>query len=322
MSLISKIIGFTIKKVNYSLLKIILLFKKFDIEQAILIFSEARGGSTWLMEIFAQIPQTIINWEPLHPKRGVVPHEYKWGDRPSIPKGNLNKEYVGFMQNILTLKVHSQWTLKYCSIVSLLNAKTIITKFVRANLLLPWTIKNINLGHKPILLVRHPIDTCISQIKAFGVHPRYEETNQLPDTINNQQFAKHLPFLKKQQSDLEYQIAIWCINNVAVLNDKQTLNSCILVFYEDLIINPATEVKRIMYELNSDNYSDDIISDINFHKASSTDFRNSLETNPKKQLKKNLEEMNAETKDKIQQMFDYFRFNLYTAHSPYPIKHI
>ena len=74
------------KKIKFFFFKIILSSKNFNVENSIIIFSEARGGSTWLMEILSTIPKTAINWEPLHVKNGVVPKKLNWGWRPYIHK--------------------------------------------------------------------------------------------------------------------------------------------------------------------------------------------------------------------------------------------
>ena len=120
----------------------ILNTKTFKIDDSIIICSETRSGSTWLMEMLACIPDTMINWEPLHPEFGVIPSELKWGDRPFIPQDNTNPLFIELMSQLLTLELFSPWTLKYNRINNALGATKVLTKFVRANLLLPWIVKN------------------------------------------------------------------------------------------------------------------------------------------------------------------------------------
>src|SRR5690242_1804363 len=95
--LISEKIIFRLKKIlNYwrrqrdgiiiSIFKKIIKIKNFQAEQGIILCSEPRGGSTWLMEIFTKIRGTLINWEPLHVENGVVPKEFRWGRMPNIPE--------------------------------------------------------------------------------------------------------------------------------------------------------------------------------------------------------------------------------------------
>ena len=67
------------------LFKVFIRFKNFKTKDSIIISSETRGGSTWLMEMLNTSPHTIINWEPLHELKGVIPKHYKWGERPFIP---------------------------------------------------------------------------------------------------------------------------------------------------------------------------------------------------------------------------------------------
>ena len=58
---------------NQILIFLIWKSKRFQLQESIIICSETRGGSTWLISILSNIPNTCINWEPLHEKRGVSP---------------------------------------------------------------------------------------------------------------------------------------------------------------------------------------------------------------------------------------------------------
>src|SRR4051812_49421745 len=167
-----------------SIFKKIIKIKNFQAEQGIIICSEPRGGSTWLMEIFAKLPGSIINWEPLHAENGVVPKEFRWGRMPNIPDNDNTEEYIQLMDDILSMRKISPWTISFCSFQKLLKSKQIITKFVRANRLIPWMTNHFNFRYKPIYLLRHPIPVCISQIKNFQPEARLQPF-QAPDCINN-----------------------------------------------------------------------------------------------------------------------------------------
>ena len=85
------------KKVRRELLFYILKHKRFKLHNAILLFSDPRGGSTWLMEALSQLPRTIPNREPLQGYNGVVPKEFGFGWYPLIPIENRERKYIDFI---------------------------------------------------------------------------------------------------------------------------------------------------------------------------------------------------------------------------------
>ena len=46
--------------------------KSFEVKDSIFIFSEPRGGSTWLMEIISHIPNSATIFEPFHSHYGAL----------------------------------------------------------------------------------------------------------------------------------------------------------------------------------------------------------------------------------------------------------
>lgn len=303
-------------------MRLFLIFKKFKIEDSIIICGEPRSGTTWLLDLLAKIPHTFTNFEPLHQSYGVVPKKWNWGDRVFIPKEDATIEYYGLIKNILILKSYSKETLRYWmqSISLLLNSKYVITKFVRINLLLPYIVTHFKLKNRPILILRHPIDTCLSQMKAFRHYTIFPR--KIPNSLNNERYLREVDYLQNLTSVLEYNIAIWCINNCPLLEDKETLKKLTLVFYSDLVLNPEKETYKIFSELTCVKTSDidKIISSINFQQASNTDFKKDYIPNPNKQLQKNIDKLTEEEKGRIQKVFDHFNLKLYDAYSVFPKK--
>ncbi len=155
------------KSIRYKLISIILLFKSFKNENAIILVSYPRSGSTWLAEILGQLSRTIINWEPLHSKSGIVPKALLFGEMPYIPENSLDKTYYRLFKNIFKNSVYSKHTSWYLGIKQLIYSKQVVVKFCRANLLLPWFVTRFKFRYKPIFLIRHPIPTCLSIIKSW-----------------------------------------------------------------------------------------------------------------------------------------------------------
>tara|TARA_B110000259_G_scaffold57894_1_gene68386 strand:+ start:269 stop:1270 length:1002 start_codon:yes stop_codon:yes gene_type:complete len=296
--------------------------KRFQLQESIIIFSETRGGSTWLMSILSNIPNTCINWEPLHKKRGVSPKKYAFGDRPLISQYTKNKNYHHLFKTILSFKSSSIWTRKHLTISSIFSSEIVITKFVRANLLAPYLLETFNFKKKPIFLIRHPIDICMSQNKtnfSESFQNRFKEKN-IPNDINKTRFEKHFAFLNKLDTDLEIRIALWCINNISTINNSDIFSKMFVVYYYDLILNPKSQLEKIYKNLGIEEVLYKNFNFIDFKKPSSTARANQSYDDAKYQLKKNIKTLSPLQKDNIQKVFDYFNFKLFDAYSAEPKK--
>ena len=93
------------KAIRYSVLYSALKLKSFKYNNAIVICSYPRSGSTWLMELINTLPNTIINWEPLHVKKGVVPDELFLGEKPYLRETESNKSYQKLFSKIFEFKL-------------------------------------------------------------------------------------------------------------------------------------------------------------------------------------------------------------------------
>ncbi len=299
------------RKVRQVLLQNLLNLKHFKVEDSILIFSEARGGSTWLMEMLAHLPETCINWEPLHDDSGVVPKKYNFGWIPYIPTDDRNEAYLELMHQILTYKISSPYTRKYLTIINLLRADTVITKFVRANLLFPFLMTNFTLKYPSIFLLRHPIDTCLSQLEAFKKNDKSFITEKIPDQINNERYKENIDYIISLETKLEQKIANWCLNNVSTIDQLSLFDNVIIVYYSDLLLDPKKEMARIIDQLGFRVDKNSFLEQINFRKVSTTDFKKQFKNDPQEQLHKNFEKLDKKTKDKVQKVFDHFKFKLY-----------
>jgi hypothetical protein len=307
-----------IRLLRVVLIKTVLKLKRFDSSNCIIIFSEARGGSTWLMEMMSTLLPVCINWEPLHVENGIVPRDRNFGWRPFVPENDSSHENYLLFKKIHEYKVCSDWTIKYLSLSKIFKCKYVLVKYVRANMLIPYLINKFEFKHKPIFLIRHPIDTCISQIKAFGSNDYVKVHNQVPRCINNERFIEHFEFISSLESDLEVKIANWCINNCPSI-DKIDPHKVCVVFYSDLLLDPEKEIKRILISIDLERYIKNLHK-VDYRKACSTDFKNDFAASSQTQLNKNLDKLDFETKNKIQSIFDYFNFKLYSAYSSIPNK--
>ncbi|SEJ50731.1 Sulfotransferase domain-containing protein [Cyclobacterium xiamenense] len=220
---------------------------------------------------------------------------------------------------MIEFKIHSIWTRNRLTIKSSIASKIVLTKFVRANLLVPYFSENFRFKHNPIFLVRHPIDTYLSQIRAFGKLGEIPVQGQfpIPKCINNDRFIEHSPFINQLETKLEVMIAYWCLNNCITYRNLDTTEIC-LVFYLDLLLKPREEIKRILQFIGFQEY-ENLIDTIDFRRPSSTNFDGSFVQSSEDHLWKNFQKLDIKTKDKVQKIFDYFGFKVFSAYSPFPL---
>ncbi|MDO6758747.1 sulfotransferase domain-containing protein [Tamlana sp. 2_MG-2023] len=305
------------KKFRYVILTSILNCKQFALKNTIIICSDPRGGSTWLMEIFNALPYTIVNLEPLHVNSGVVSKKNKLGWFPYLPKEYSNLQFENLFFNILTLKIYNKWTTSFVSVKKILCAKIVVTKFVLANQLLPWLVDKFGdeLKFKPVYLVRHPITTCISQLKTFhnikdkDLFKPLDNSEKfiVPKVIFNERFKKHESYINSLNTRLERQIAMWCINNANLIFNEYPCG-WIIVFYE---------VTKLLKAINID-FNIEKLRNFNFKKPSHSNFNKDYQDDANLQLESFFSKFSKEELLRIQNIFDYFNFTVYSAFEAYP----
>ena len=294
--------------------------KNFSLNDSIFIISSPRGGSTWLGEIFSAIPNTIINWEPFHPVHGVLPKDFNGGDAIFIPEEETSKEMEISIMDILNFKKYTNFTLSFSSLKKVVKSKIVITKSVRTTCLIPWIVKHVPLVRKPVYLLRHPVAISFSHLKAFDNMELPMQKYVVPEMINNERFIIHKAYLKSLNSKIERQVAFWCLNNIEVINHPDHGKKWIVAFYENLVLDPENETKKIFDALNL-SIDPDFIKKINFQKPSQTDMKQDFIKNGMKQLEKWKGWLSKEEKEKIQDIFDYFGLELYSAFEVLPKVH-
>lgn len=298
------------------LFRIISRLRNFELEESLIISSETRGGSTWLMELLYEDQDTIINWEPLHEIKGVVPDAFKWGPNPCIYEDTKNKDFDRLMKKMLTYKVVSKNSLKYCTVKELTKGSRVITKFVRSNEMLAWLVSNFDFKYKPIYLLRHPIAVAKSQIRNFYDTDEKLPPFEIPDTINSDRYEKHLEYLNSLNTRLERQVALWCIHNKSVLTHPHHGKKWIVVYYEDVVVNPDYELMKLANELDLKLGGDAI----DYQKPSRSDYHNEFVSDKSVQLQKWKENLSEEDLKALQEVFDHFGITIYSAFDIYPIK--
>jgi hypothetical protein len=296
----------------------LLASKRFDVADSLILCSEARGGSTWLMELLSHLPGSLVNWEPLHPEHGLIPPALGWSKRPYLPKDLVSPAYRKMMEEVLTYQRHSSWTFLRAGWTDTYRARFVITKFVRAIPLLPWLLRQFDFRHPPILLLRHPVDTCLSMMKAFGTPKNDNGSLRLPERIQTR-YPHEQSFLQQLSDPLEHRVAIWCLDNLPTLNDELVQQKAVWIYYEDLLLQPEAAMERLLLATGFEAACQAVLEKAAFRQPSPTDFEHQLRKTPEEQLWKNLNRLSKMEKDRIQGIFDRYGLSQYDAYTPLPL---
>lgn len=291
----------------------ILAAKNFRAEDALIVTGDPRGGTTWLAEILCAWPGTAMNWEPLHHELGVVPEALRWGKRPFIPESDNDAARITLMRGLLSGKHSNAWTLRYCSTDRAQGAERLLTKFVRANLLLPWMTTRIAFARKPILLLRHPVPTVLSQLKAFPSAEHRAAAFRVPDQIFNERYIAHADYLSSLPPGLERSLALWCLNNHATLHHPRHGSDWQVVHYEDLLHSPITSLERIGEAWHVDPAP--WIDHVRANRSSATDFKQERLSDPAAQATKWMQRIDAPLAARLQSILDHFGIDEYRLDS-------
>lgn len=286
--------------------------RQFDALKTVLICSETRGGSTWLMELLGQIPNSTTLWEPLYPGKGVMPEKYNLGWRPNIEEFDEEPEIRGVMEAILAGHLTNRYVLSETTLKKSKRAEQLVIKFTRAHLMLPWLTRQFEFKYKPILLLRHPIAVAQSQVRAFA-HKSFEGW-RTPQSRKNEIYSIHEPFLMTLKTNLEIQLALWYMHNSIPLSHARNDQDWVVVHYENLLTDPSNELARIKERTGIPIPQ---ISENQLIKRSNSDFKGDFK-NAKNQLVKWKSKLTDEELERLQEIITYFKVDIYSCEDHMP----
>lgn len=218
-------------------------------DKSILIFSNPRGGSTWLAELFKTIDNSLLIWEPLKRYKLSVFNKLGFYWHQPIPESEIWPEAYSAFKKLLNLEISSQTLYVHNNTLSIPFSRNYIFKFCFGNMLLPWVVQNFNVN--PILLTRHPCAVVSSQMKheswdgIKGGHISYE----IEEFRYNDEYLKYKNILKHIKTQEEHLAATWSFTTVNTIMHPQNDIKWITVSYESLYQNFDEEINRIFGRL-------------------------------------------------------------------------
>ncbi|NQT37457.1 MAG: sulfotransferase [Planctomycetes bacterium] len=213
----------------------------YDIRKTIAITSSPRSGSTWLGELLSTIPDSGILFEPF--KQEEVPEAVQarvdWDTL--VEADGEAPEIRAYLDRVFRGRALNKFTAQYIEHRRLRPVRTWIVKFVRANLMLSWIIKNFPI-RRPILLIRHPCAVVLSQY-----HLRFREwiteksIREHPVLKAHPEWAQRITGLDTVEKRL---CAQWCLQNRFPLSASQP-HGFEIVTYEQTVRRPSEMLQRI-----------------------------------------------------------------------------
>jgi hypothetical protein len=122
-----------------------------------------------------------------------------------------------------------------------------LIKDIRVNLMLKWIVQNFS-GMPVIFMMRHPLAVALSRLdKGWDDH--------FSDLLSQECLVEDFlsPFLEEMQlaqSALQRQVYLWSIENHVALTQLRR-SDAVVVFYEDLMLNPIKQMERLSSTLRT-----------------------------------------------------------------------
>jgi len=209
-----------------------------DLKNSVFVAGSGRAGTTWLAEIVNADNSFRDIFEPFNPTK--VPLVKHFHRRQYLRPTDDDPRYLEPARAVFSGMLRSDWTDQlnrriFCS-------KRLI-KEIRTNLMLKWIRDHF--PEMPIVfLLRHPCAVAISRL-AKGWNSFYGLKDLLSqDLLIWDHLKPFMPIITADRSDFEQHVLVWCIENYVPVRTLHK-NDALVVFYENLCLQPETEVKRL-----------------------------------------------------------------------------
>jgi hypothetical protein len=212
-----------------------------DPSRAALLLGSGRSGTTWLGEMLARQSGSRFLFEPYHPNRSPL-------ERPVplflVPDDDDPATRLA-ASRVLEGRVRSRGV---DQVVTARMSRSRIVKDVHASNLLPW-FRGSFPAVPIVYVVRHPIPTAISHLRAGGFYGLAEyiaapENRELAESSPVAPWLAAFDEYNGHSEPLVRQVAEWCLENaypLSFLGDNHES----LAFYESVVLQPEAELKRL-----------------------------------------------------------------------------
>ena len=214
-----------------------------DHRGSVFVAGSGRSGTTWLAEAIARGRGYRLVFEPFHSGKVGACRDFR--SKQYLRPDDRREAFLGPAREVLSGRVRGRWTDR---LNRAFVARRRVIKDIRTNLLLGWMRANFP-GMPMVLLLRHPCAVVASRL-ALGWKDNLSETMEQPALVEDFLYPMERE-IRAARGAFERHVFLWCIDNFVPL--RQFAPSGIhLVFYEDLIVRPEVELRRLSAVLGED----------------------------------------------------------------------
>jgi hypothetical protein len=212
---------------------------------SIFLLSSGRSGSTWLGELLQTLPALRVIFEPFHQRHGVPAlrdARYTYLE-PDAERPELEAALRGLIDG----RDRSNWTEQFNSPLRWIYRRRLM-KEVRVNLMVPW-LRSVFPTSRFVLLLRHPAAVVASQLKGGWQlsSRRLRDQPGLANTLDLQALGQ----FGWPESGFLSNLLFWAIENSVALGAARQ-SGMLVLFYEDLCLDPEREIGRLRDYLGLD----------------------------------------------------------------------
>ena len=306
------------KRLKGELLKPVMAGKNLDYKESLLIVSEPRGGSTWLLELLATIPESATIFEPFHSNYGLYhkSETYQWGTY--FDPEHAEEVHLKEWQEAISGNLVNPYVVSRSDIREYMMAKRMIVKMIMGTAFLPWMVNQLDFKYAPIYLLRHPLAVAKSNIENLYKRGKeiYVDHTWIPTGKNKKLYNDNADLFHESSPILHQLVGRWCINNFYALRETPE-DKHIKVFYEEMLLYP----KRVLTQLFKTwkmEMPESLLAKVEI--PSSSDFKKDYRSDKEEQLQKWFKGFEHSELEELQVILDRFEIELYSMFSPKPIK--
>jgi hypothetical protein len=214
-----------------------------DHRNSVFLAGSGRSGTTWASEVVNHRNGYRLVFEPFHPGRVGICGGFR--RKQYLRPDDRREEYLWPARRILTGGLRSPWTDRFNR---KLIARRRLIKDIRANLLLGWMGENFP-GMPIVLLLRHPCAVVASRL-ALGWRDILSETMEQEELVEDFLLPVEAE-IRDARGAFERHVFSWCIENYVPLMQFGP-GEIHLSFYENFLVQPEDEVRRLFAFLGED----------------------------------------------------------------------